>query len=110
MIRLISNIFFVFLPLPLHAQAGPPDSYFSQLRTGKYPNVVTEINKPENAKAFLNVLPFYLMDTVTIIHIRAAYISYAPLIIQRQRARIICGLGQISETHAKAYLKSKSVK
>ncbi len=49
--------------------------YFSQLRTGKSPNIPTEFFKPENAKATLNALQIYARDTVVIVRSKATLIA-----------------------------------
>lgn len=57
------------------AQQKSIDTYFSQLRSGKSPNLPAEIYKPENAKAILNALPAYAKDTVMLIRGKAALVA-----------------------------------
>ena len=57
------------------AQQKGIDTYFSQLRSGKSPNLPTEIYKPENSKAILTALPAYAKDTVVLIRGKAALVA-----------------------------------
>ncbi|MFN8335306.1 MAG: hypothetical protein U0U09_09250 [Cyclobacteriaceae bacterium] len=74
MIRLI--IILTFISTTVFSQAlvnlGP---YFSQLRSGKSPNIPNEVLKPENAKTVLNALQIYAKDTVVIVRSKATLIA-----------------------------------
>lgn len=54
---------------------GPIENYFMQLRSGKSPNLPTEVYKPENAKAILTSLPVYAKDTMVIVRSKATLIA-----------------------------------
>lgn len=64
------------LPLVLRGQPKILESYFSQLKAGKYPNIPNEVNRAENADPFLNAIGVYLKDTVAIVRLRAIAMSY----------------------------------
>jgi hypothetical protein len=72
------RLFFLFTALPflLHAQPKALDSYFSELRAGKYPNIPAAVHNPDNALPYLEALTPYLKDTVTLIRAKAAGASY----------------------------------
>ncbi|NOS90699.1 MAG: hypothetical protein HOP30_02145 [Cyclobacteriaceae bacterium] len=59
----------------VYAQQSKLESYFNQVRTGKYPSIPAEISKPENAFNALKELNKYLSDSITIIRQRAASLS-----------------------------------
>jgi hypothetical protein len=70
----IFTIVFFFITISVFSQKGI-DTYFSQLRSGKSPNLPTEIYKPENAKAILAALPTYAKDTLVVVRSKAALIA-----------------------------------
>lgn len=75
MIKLLT-ILLISIPVTLFSQSSSGlDIYFSQLRSGKSPNIPSEVYKPENAKVILNALPVYLKDTVVIIRSKATLIA-----------------------------------
>ena len=68
-------VLFVAVTTVSFAQHKGVDTYFSQLRSNKSPNLPTEVYKPEHAKTILNALPVYLQDTVVIIRSKATLIA-----------------------------------
>lgn len=68
-------IFLALLTTAASAQQRGVDTYFSQLRAGKSPNLPTEIYKPETAKIILNALPVYAKDTLVIVRSKATLIA-----------------------------------
>lgn len=74
MIKLITII--TFISTTVFSQALVKlNPYFSQLRSGKSPNIPSEVFKPENAKATLNALLVYAKDTVPIVRSKATLIA-----------------------------------
>ena len=65
----------ILFPLIGKAQPKPLDSFFSQLRAGKYPSIPAEASKPENATIYLNALTDYYKDTTVIIRSKAAAVT-----------------------------------
>jgi HEAT repeat protein len=57
------------------AQQKVLDTYFKQVKAGKYPAIPQDVLKSENAKAVLSALPEYLKDTTTLIRSRAYAIT-----------------------------------
>lgn len=67
--------FLLIIPSTCFSQQKAIDNYFSQLRSGKLPNLPTEIYKPENAKAILTTLPAYAKDTLVVVRSKATLIA-----------------------------------
>jgi hypothetical protein len=59
----------------LFGQTKTLDTFFAQVRAGKYPNIPAEVNKPESATTLLNALPVYLKDTAVVVRAKAAAIA-----------------------------------
>jgi len=74
MTKLLTTIF-LFTTTLLFAQTKTLDTFFAQVRAGKYPNIPAEVNKPESATALLNALPVYLKDTMVVVRSKAAAIA-----------------------------------
>jgi hypothetical protein len=70
--KVVAIILFVLTTLTLSAQTKSLETYFTQVRTGKYPNVPAEVSKPEMAGALLKALPAYLNDTLPLVRSKAA--------------------------------------
>ncbi|HEY3429565.1 MAG TPA: hypothetical protein VGK39_02740 [Cyclobacteriaceae bacterium] len=71
-------IILIFTASNLFSQSAVKlDSYFSQLRSGKSPNIPVEVYKPENAKSTLAALSVYSKDTLDIVRSKAALIARA---------------------------------
>lgn len=75
MISATVQALFFSMTLTAVCQQRPVDTYFSQLRSGKSPNIPSEVLKPENAKTVLNALPVYAKDTVVIVRSKATLIA-----------------------------------
>ncbi len=75
MIRL--TVVILFVSTTIFAQQKSLDNFFAQVRTGKYPNIPAEVNKPESATTLLNALPIYFKDTVVLVRSKAAAIARA---------------------------------
>ena len=54
------------------AQTKSVDTYFAQIRAGKYANVPAEVSKPELASGLLKSLSVYATDTMPVVRARAA--------------------------------------
>ena len=73
--KAIFFLFLLFYSASLFGQQKSLESYFSQVRVGKYPNLPAEVNKPENAATVLNSLAAYLHDSIAVVRTRAASIT-----------------------------------
>src|SRR5688500_5933570 len=69
------TILFLFTTTLLFGQAKMLDTFFAKVHAGKYPNILTEVNKPENASSLLNALPVYFKDTMVLVRSKAAAIA-----------------------------------
>ncbi|MFN7405057.1 MAG: hypothetical protein ACK5SL_00800, partial [Cyclobacteriaceae bacterium] len=54
------------------AQTKSLDTYFAQIRAGKYANVPADVSKPELASGLLKSLSVYAADTLPTVRARAA--------------------------------------
>lgn len=69
------TILLFFTTTLLFGQTKVLHTFFAKVRTGKYPNIPTEVSKPENASSLLNALPVYFKDTMAMVRSKAAAIS-----------------------------------
>lgn len=75
--RIKGLILFLLISFVGNAQQKAIDTYFSQVRQGKSPNIPAEVYKPENAKGTLTALSVYSKDTLAIVRSKAALITRA---------------------------------
>jgi PBS lyase HEAT-like repeat len=66
---------YIIITTVAFAQQKSLDTYFKQVKAGKYPAIPQEVLKSENAKAVLLALPVYLKDTTTLIRSKAYAIT-----------------------------------
>lgn len=69
------TILLLFTTTLLFGQTKTLDTFFAQVRAGKYPNIPAAVTKPENATTFLNALPVYFKDTMALVRSKASAIA-----------------------------------
>lgn len=69
------HLLFMFIVTSGTSQPKAMENYFNGFRSGKSPNIPSEVYNPENAKAILTALPVYAKDTVVIIRSKATLIA-----------------------------------
>lgn len=62
------------------------NSYFTEVRAGKYPAIPQEVTKPENAKVVISALPAYQKDTLFTVRSKAFSITRAVGVKAKQPA------------------------